>query len=170
MPASPRLSRRTTLVGAFGGTIAALALTGCDADDLKPHDAEPGASTSATPHQPTADEALVSTVVAQVQVALVAADQARRVHALRAPLGPLVKTHRAHLALLDPRTKPSAAPSKPVPKPLEALVAAETALQQQLSNTAVQAESGALARALASMSASIAQHLASAPLTARAAA
>jgi hypothetical protein len=63
--------------------------------------------------------------------------------------------HAEHLAVLEVRAEP--ADGQPVARDVRA---AETTLQRQLADAAVRAESGALAKLLASMAAAVAQQLA----------
>ena len=70
--------------------------------------------------------------------------------------------HEAHLEVLEPsdeRSVPSPAPAASPADAVARLRTVETTLQQTLATGAVEAQSGALARLLASMSASVSQHL-----------
>ena len=70
--------------------------------------------------------------------------------------------HRAHLEVLEPSDERSVPPPAPAASPADAIArlrTVEATLQQTLATGAVDAQSGALARLLASMSASVSQHL-----------
>ena len=90
---------------------------------------------------------------------------------LAAALEPLTTMHDAHLQLLTPN--PASAALAPIASDESSRAALtrvrrdEARLQIQLADLATSAVSGTLARALASMSASIAQHLAVLPEIAR---
>lgn len=88
---------------------------------------------------------------------------------LTAALAPLSALHLAHLQVLDVRVEvTSIEPDQPDSRSaLAAIRRDEARLQTQLADLATSAVSGTLARALASMSASIAQHLAVLPEIAR---
>lgn len=133
----PLLPRRTALV--LGAAVVALA--GCDGDDS----AEPGRVPSATPSVDP-DLALVDTVLS----GLTRAEQL----ALGAGLADLAALHRAHIEALDgPPAAPPAGTSK------AAVPRYEQRLHRLLVAAAANAESGALARLLASMSAAVGQQL-----------
>lgn len=87
---------------------------------------------------------------------------------LASALAPLSAMHLAHLQLLDTTVDVASIdtgePAQPDSRSaLTAIRRGEARLQTQLADLATSAESGTLARALASMSASIAQHLAVLP-------
>ena len=170
MPAPSRtpVSRRTTLVVGAVGAIGVVVLTsGCDLDPR----AEPGppAPTTGAPTDPAADADLVllDDVRAGVGTALALVEATRRRHpTLRPLLRPLALAHRAHDAVLADAGRGSDGAQDPAPpvrgdpgRALSALRGRETRLQRDLSDAAVQAGSGGFARVLASMSASVAQHL-----------
>jgi hypothetical protein len=156
------LGRRGVLAGALG----VVALSACDVDDLRPPEDDttptPSPTASGTP-QPDADLALAQDLAHEMSVALVVVDQARRSFpGLRARLRPLARMHRAHLAVLEPPDRSVPLP-EPVGSPADALAAlrgVEDALQRRLADGSVEAGSGALARLLASVAASVAQHTA----------
>jgi hypothetical protein len=168
----------TTRRGALGGALGLVLVSACDVDDLRPPEDEatpvpsPTPGASGTP-QPDADTALAEDAAYDIAGAQVIVDGVRRSFPrLRDRLQPLARMHRAHLAVLEPRT----ASSVPAPdvggtpaEALERVRTAEQALQRALASAAVEARSGALARLLASMSASVSQHLAVLPPAARAA-
>jgi hypothetical protein len=131
VPDASCLSRRALLGVGAGGLLAA---SGC---------AEAGPA----PARPPADEpdaALVDEVVAQVTAAA----------ALTGRVPALTRMHAAHLAALEaPAPAAAAAPRRELRR-------AERDLHDFLIDASVRAESGPLARLLAAMSASLAQHLA----------
>ena len=134
MPAGPHVHRRTALALGVAGLAV---LTGCD-----DHDSEPGATPTPDP-----DEALVATVVAELSVALRAATHAGE--------GDLVQLHRAHLRALESAPHDSASGRMPN----LSLREREKVLQAGLANASMAAQSGELARLLASMSAAVSQQL-----------
>jgi hypothetical protein len=136
VPVQPRiLTRRTTLALGVGGVLSVAA---CGT--------EPEPAPRSAPAAEGDDEALVDEVVAQITaVAAVAAGVPR-----------LVALHAAHLEALDapaPATTDSSATGP-------AVRVAERAHQRYLVDAALRAESGPLARLLASMSAAVSQQLA----------
>lgn len=157
------LGRRGVLAGALG----LAALTACDVDDLRPPEDEPAptplASPTTTP-EPDADQSLADDLAHGIAAALVLVDGLRRSFPrLRKRLQPLARMHREHLEVLEPpddRSVPSPAPAASPAEALVVLRATEDALQGRLAAGAVDARSGTLARLLASMSASVAQHVA----------
>jgi len=165
----PLVRRRTAVTAALGG-LALVGLAGCDnGDDLAPPEADPSAPTTTqstqAPEQ-TPDEVLVDDVLEQLTAALAVLTQARQVPTLRAPLASLVKAHRRHVESLEGKLGPSQGRPAPPSDP-EAMMRlvrrGERDLQAGLVDAAGHAESGALARLLASMSASVTQHLAALP-------
>lgn len=155
------LGRRGVLAGALG----VAALSACDVDDLRPpeDDAEPTPSPSATSTpQPDADLQLAQDLAYEMSAALVLVTQARRSFPrLRDRLAPLARMHRAHLEVLEPPEDRGVPLPEPAASPAEALAAVrsvEEALRRGLVAGALEARSGALARLLASVSASVAQH------------
>ncbi len=137
MPPAPHLlSRRTALALAAAGLVA---VGGCDDGGESPA-VRPTAS-------PDLDTELVDHVVTRVA-------RAERL-ARAAGLGSLAALHRAHLEALD------GTPSyRPHPKVAADVVRRqERQLQSDLVAAAMAAESGALARLLASMSAAVSQRL-----------
>ena len=159
-----RATRRTTLFG----SVALLGLTasGCDRHSLDPRDPLPAPSTDPprAAREPDSDADLVAEIVGLISARSAQILAVRRRHrGLRRELAPLTRMHRAHLAALD-------APGSPAPAKTAAtarrvadrrrVVAAEQRLQQRLGRAVESAESGRLAKLFASMSASVAQHLA----------
>ncbi|MBA2953377.1 hypothetical protein GON03_03560 [Nocardioides sp. MAH-18] len=129
------LTRRTTLALGASGLMGVAA---CGAErEVAP---------AGAPQDATSDDALVDEVVAQITaVAAVAANVTR-----------LIAMHAAHLTALDaaaPAVTTSAATGPEVR-------AAEREHQRYLVDAALRAESGPLARLLASMSAAVSQQLA----------
>ncbi len=139
---------------------------GCDpGEDLAPPEDDETPSPSAVPDQPTPDEALVEAVLGQLTAALAVLAKARKSPLLRRTLTPLVKAHRRHVQVLEGELTDEAPPG-PSPDPQAMLLLVrrgERDLQAELVDAAERAESGALARLLASMSASVTQHLAVLP-------
>lgn len=147
MPAGPRLARRTTLAlsaGVAAGVAAGLvAVAGCD-DGTGRRAAAPAATPTPDP-----DVALVDGVLDELGRALRLASAAG--------MTGLVTLHRAHIMALD-GTPPAPGPVRRVDA--VAVRRRERLLQAHLVEAAVAAESGPLARLLASMSAAVAQRLA----------
>ena len=134
MSVGPRLPRRAALGLAAAGLAA---VAGCD-----------DRPTQAPPETPDPDVALVDRVLRE----LVNAERL----AVAAGLHDLGRLHRAHIAALGG--------DEPTPSAARASAAAvrrkEQRLQHHLAGAAAKAQSGALARLLASMSAAVAQRLA----------
>jgi hypothetical protein len=159
------VGRRSAILG----LAATVLVTGCDhGDDIGEPASSPSPSTatsSPSAAEQTPDEVLVDEVNSRVTTALGVAINARKAPELRRAMAPLVKAHRRHLQVLEGELPPEAPPG---PKP-DAAVAlrevrhGEQELQAALVEAAGRAESGALAKLLASMSASVTQHLAVLP-------
>lgn len=150
----------------LAGAVGLVAITACDTDDLRPpkDDAQSSAATSPTPSTSAAtdpDTLLVDRVNTAIIGASLTVAAARRLPRLRRPLASLQSTHLAHLAALDGELE---GPQPPRPTSAAAALrnvrAGEQRLQRTLVDAALEARSGALARLLASMSASVSQHLA----------
>lgn len=170
------VSRRTAVGAALAGTLAGSGLVaGCSLD---PPDADspadsPAGSTDGSPDasaadpEPDADVALLASVLAALDgtAALAAATLARHSR-LDATLQPLVDVHALHRAVLDEAAEvdQDAAPAPVVPAraavALDRVRRAETRLADTFREATVTAQSGDFARALASMTASLSQHLA----------
>ena len=150
---------RRAVVAAPG--VAALGLAGCTADEST------SSSSSASPSATTATEAaapdpdrvaldravtITAGLIAGLANASPVIDPARRLAAM----------HVAHLAALQGAVGASFPPASPPGRPLTAaqLRRRELNAQRELAHLAQEAESGALARVLASMSAGIAAGLA----------
>lgn len=181
VPRAPAATRRAAL----GGALASLAaVTACDVAQPagepagRPGGAGGGPSGSASASAPDApsgslgatpaedpDAALVDAVLAELGElsALVAA--ATRFAPLRASMRALAGLHAAHREALEGEPATGRSPEA-FPGPAEALRRVrvrEQQAQRRLADWAVAAESGALARLLASMSAGVAQQLAVLP-------
>jgi hypothetical protein len=160
----PLVRRRTAILG----LAAAFFVAGCDhGDDIGEPTSSPspsaGTSSPSAPEQ-TPDEALVDDVLVELGSALTVLVHARKVPVLRQPLLPMVRAHRRHVEALG--GKSPVEPPGPVPDPavsLREVRRSEQQLQASLVDAAGRAESGALAKLLASMSASVTQHLAAFP-------
>lgn len=156
LPPAPT-TRRT----AVGGTLAAVVLTACDLQELDPRSEPASAPTTSVPPV-DADTTLVNDVLAELGPALYLVRAVRRRHdSLRGRLAPLDDLHEAYVAVLGGRV--AAAVPQPPPdsrRAFELVRRGEQRLQRRLVAAAVAAESGQLAKLLASMSAGLAQHLA----------
>lgn len=137
MPADPLLSRRA-LLGV--GTITLTALAGCASDSDPTPESAP--KTSDDPDQDLVDRVLDE---------LAGAEQL----AIAAGVATLALLHRTHIEALDG----SPVPPTPGATTMAALRRTERRLQTQLTDASLAAESGGLARLLASMSAAVSQHL-----------
>ena len=161
MPLSSHpVPRRTTLAAA---PLLALAtgLAGCrwgPADDAAP---QPTGSTG--PARPDDDTALAATALAATnKVGALVARVAARHRGLAGALADVTLMHQAHADLL---AEAGAAPEEVAPRPVPGRSAAalalvlteERSLQRTLAESAGGAASGSFARALASMSAAVAQ-------------
>ena len=157
------LGRRGVLAGAVG----LAALTACDVDDLRPpeDEAEPTPSASPSPTtEPDQDVQLAAWAGFQIGATLAIVDEVRRTWPrLRGRLQPLAQMHRTHGEVLPAEDDAVFPPALLIGTPGEALASvreAERALQGRLVAAAKSAQSGALARLLASVSASVSQHMA----------
>lgn len=155
MPPRPAVvARRTTLGASLAGLVV---LGGCDLDDLDPRsDPDPADPVTSAPPE-DADADLVASVVTDLTAALAAA---LAVRPARAAGRPFARLHRRHLAELD-ETEPASTGSPEMSA--AALLGQERRLQRRLAEAAVAAESGELAATLGSMSAAVAQLLATRP-------
>lgn len=151
---NPPTSRRTALGGAVAGLLLA---TGCDHDD----DAS-GAAPIRTEPPVDADAELVEQARTQVTSADTVLEELVRQHPkLRRELRPLRKLHEAHAEVLGGFVDRAVIAGRFDLREARAYARrTETGLQRHLTNAAVGAESGALAKLLGSMAAGIAQHLA----------
>jgi hypothetical protein len=153
-PLRRRITRRTTLAAAA----PLLALAGCRWGPAEEID-------GAREAQEDADAALAETAATAIGQQLAALRLDADAHrGLAGALAPLIALHTAHLGLLPTvEVLPEGTGSPSSTKAWARMQRAETRLQQQLADIAVSATSGTFARALASMSAAIAQHLADLP-------
>jgi hypothetical protein len=136
-------------------------LAGCD---LGSEDPASGRASSAGPDDP--DAGLVEDVVGDIGVTWQLVESLRRRHdSLRRPLAGLAEVHEAHLRALGSNTRPGrgSVPRGSARQALVQLRARELRHQRLLASRAGAAQSGRLARLLASMSAAIAQQLAVLP-------
>lgn len=154
------LSRRTAIA-----TAAAVpaGLAACDIDP--PADRGPGRDEAPTPHQDAALVASLVTAIAEAEAVVTAAGEAAP--ALRTSLAGLASAHAAHrelLAAADPDAAVVDRPAVTVPSGRAAALAAvrraERRLRGDLDRGCLQASSGDLARVLAVITASVAQHAA----------
>jgi len=172
VPARPVATRRATLVGLSAGV---LVTTGCDLDVIDPRPVPTQPGTTATKEPGDGDEALLDAAVASIVATLAVVESVRGDAALRRAVSDLDRLHRAHLEELDPDGVRVCGPdADDCPETLgapdgvgrpgrRALVAQEQAHRATLADLAGQAASGALASVLASMSAAVAQRLATLP-------
>ncbi len=170
------MSRRATLLGlTAGGSIGVTGLTGCTPTS------GPGAGTATTPTadgpatagpaSPSAEQTDDTALLARVRGELVAlaatvASAQRGAPTLRRELAPLMALHRAHAeALGEPlgRARAARTPRAATQQQIDRVRSEEVRWQRRLVDYSVQAQSGSLARLLASMSAGTAQRLAVLP-------
>lgn len=157
MPGRP-LSRRTALGAAAA---APLFLAACDIDPP----AHEGRSTSATPPPPEDSELVAGVVAALVRAQSVLDAATTAVPALADQLEPVRAAHAAHLDVLAgavpeaelPTGGPVSVPSQ-AQRALAAVRRSEQRLQREVREACLDAASGDLARVLASVVASTAQH------------
>ena len=169
LPDRPLVRRRTALTGALGGIAATVLAAGCDTgDDVGESDAtgspSPSSSAAQEPEQ-TPDEALVDDVLTQLGAAVAVLQAARRFKQLRPTVAPVLHAHRSHAEVLEGDLESETPATRPtdLSAAIEAVRLSETQLQAGLVDAAGRAESGSLAKLLASMSASTSQHLATLP-------
>lgn len=172
----PTLGRRAAVVATTAGAAAgALGLSGCDVGDL----GLPGGSPSQDPaDEPSGtaasdrqddDVALLEEVRAELDELVALTSGLRRRPLLRRSTQALADLHVAHRSVLSEESSdptPAPTPSAPAGDPGELwamLLRREREAQRRLAGWAVGAQSGTLARLLASMAAGIAAHLAAAP-------
>jgi hypothetical protein len=156
-----RITRRTTLGGALVGVAV---LAGCDLGDGGSGDPASAPTPSAGTDDPDAE--LVEAVVDDVAAIGSLVKALRRRHAsLRRPLGPLARVHDEHLEVLgsDQQARRTPPRTDSAAEALALLRTREVRHQRLLANRAVDAQSGRLARLLASMSAAVAQQVALLP-------
>jgi hypothetical protein len=178
VPDALRVRRRTALAGALGSVAATVLASGCDhGDDIGTQPTGPASdgASSSPPSSPssspsesepdrTPDEELVDATIAQLTAAVGVLVTARRLKPLRPTLAPLVRAHRRHVEVLDGDLEGWTAPVlADAATALQAVHRSEKQLQAALVDAAGRAESGALAKLLASMSASVTQFVATLP-------
>ena len=159
MPIGPvATTRRTTLTG---GLAAMLTVSACDLETLDPRSGpegdEPGLAPAVDADSTLVDEVLNGISVSSGELAVLR----RKRPEVRDSASVFLGLHRAHADALG--GLPAAA--GPVENPVRGdsmarLRSIESNAQRALAAAAVRAESGALAKLLASMSAGVAQHLA----------
>ncbi len=159
MPKGPVAATRRT---ALGGALATmLAVSACDLEALDPR-------SGPAEGEATLDPAIAadSTLVDEVRNGLhevigELATLRRKRPEVRDPVSAFLGLHRAHADALG-GLPDDAGPigSKVLGDGLKRLTSIESSAQRALADAAVRAESGALAKLLASMSAGVAQHLA----------
>lgn len=174
MPDHTGVKRRTALLG-IAGAFGAVSLTGgCDTGEDIGAPPAPGTETSAPRDEPgptaqpsvpkTGDQELVEGITQQLSAALGVALQTRRRVGSTSGLTALIATHREHLKTFEGAGATLPATQAPAPAAAwRTLRRNEEQLRYALTEAAIRAESPALAGALASMSASVAQHLATLP-------
>jgi hypothetical protein len=162
---APRTTRRTALGGALVGVAV---LAGCDLGDLGSDDPDSAPAPSSGAEDP--DAGLVEDVVDDAVATLMLVETLRSRHgSLRRPLGGLVRVHDAHLEALGSSGRSDRRPPQTsnAGEALALLRARELRHQRLLADRSVAAQSGRLARLLASMSAAVAQQLAVLPTEGR---
>lgn len=161
MPGRP-LTRRTAVVSAVGSALTApFVLAACDIDPPASTDG----SSPATPPPPE-DAELVATVVAElVRAGAVLEAATLSVPGLTPLLAPVAAAHADHLHLLAGAVADADVPLSEPPaiaagraRALAAVRRSERRLQREVRQACLTAASGDLARALASVAASTAQH------------
>jgi hypothetical protein len=158
---SRRPALRTTRRTALGGALAGVAvLAGCDLGDPGSDDPDSAPAPSSGAEDP--DAGLVDDVVDEVSATLLLVETLRRRHnSLRRSLGGLARVHEAHLKVLGSNGRSGRRPPRTgsAAEALAVLRTRELRHQRLLADRAVAAQSGRLARLLASMSAAVAQQL-----------
>jgi hypothetical protein len=147
-------SRRTAIALALS---APLALAACEFDP-------PSAVPTETPTtEPLPDADVAASARGQIVQMVATVEATIEAHPrLRRELAPWLDLHSAHLAVLDVGDDQTATAATPPPTAAAArqiVIGAEGALAARLADSARQAASGDLARALASMSAAVTQRV-----------
>ncbi|WP_300645916.1 DUF4439 domain-containing protein [Nocardioides sp.] len=162
----PAPSRRAAL--AAGGLVAGITTVSCGRDEGDPRGSHAGSSSRSSrgPSVAADDEAVVAGARTDLlALDLLVAATRRRHRPLRGRLADLQRTHRAQLAELDP----DGAATPPARRPrvgadpaaaLASLLREEERLQRRMVTWCVAADSGPLARLLASVAAGSAQQVA----------
>ena len=176
MPAHPLVL--TTRRAALGGALLGLTSAGCSLDRPADRvDRTAGTPTGAASARagrdeaPDGDAALVDDVLAELRsLGAVTAGIARRFPRLRSEAGAFTDLHHAHREALGDEVAagtdgpaPHALPRLDAESALRLLRTRELRAQRRLVDSSLAARSGALARLLASMSAGIAQQVATLP-------
>lgn len=155
---TPRVhtSRRTAIALALS---VPLALAACDLD---PPSAGPSDAPTTTPALPDADVVASARKAILLTVALLEAVETRH-RSLRIGIRPLLDLHAAHIEVLHDGSEDAAVeaplPADTPPLARTQVFGAERSLADTLADAAREAASGDLARALASMSAAVAQRV-----------
>jgi hypothetical protein len=157
----PHVGRRTAILG----LAATVLVAGCDhGDDIGDPVASGSPSTETpSPDAPdqTPDEGLVDEVTTALNTALGVLAAAHRLRPLRATVAPVLRAHRRHLEVLGGEVEAATGSPLSADAPrLQFVRRSEQRLQATLVDAAGRAESGALAKVLASMSASATQYVA----------
>lgn len=160
MPSPARMSRRAAITATLAATAV---LTGCDIDPPTRGSADP-----TSPAPPPEDHELVLTTVARIAEGEALAEAtASAFPELRSQLTALATAHAAHRTLLvgalpDDEVTESLTPDVPrrARRALTRVRSFERQVLRQVETACVAAASGDLARVLASVAASTAQHLA----------
>lgn len=165
------VTRRAALGGLAGATLVGAGLAGCGTAE------PPRLTATRADQQPSSgrgsedpDTRLLHSVVHDVAEVVALLEAVRRRHgSLRPRVDRLLSVHAAHRELLasaDADNAPAPTPTARAPRRRSAATAEvtrrEDRLATRLSEAALEAESGTFARALASMSAGVRQHLAAA--------
>ncbi len=150
------LSRRAFL--GVAGSVAAAGVVGCDESSTTPRTDAPG---SGTPGSPDTD--IVAAVVASHQALQSVYRALVRAHPSTRPQGEVLIDHLAeHLSALGEPTTPGGPPRRMSPRRSRAVAsvrAAEASARRDRTADSLLAESGDLARVLASVAACHAQHV-----------
>jgi hypothetical protein len=153
-----RITRRSTLGGALAGVVV---LAGCDLGDKGSGDPASGPASSAGSEDP--DAHLVEDVVDDIVATTSLVEALRRRHdSLRRSTAALLRVHDAHLEVLgggQPSGRRRPPSTKNAAEALALLRSRELRHERLLEERSLAAQSGRLARLLASMSAAVAQQL-----------
>lgn len=160
MPHEPSATRRTALRALLLGAPVPLLLAACS--DAPATDFTPGAAAEDAESEP--DSAVVAGVLGEVGALVALLEATRDRHrALRGPLAPALRAHRAQLEAVlatgadDPGPRGRArVPGRPAAA-LQAVREREETARRRLVGLAVDAESGALARLVAAVCAGVSQ-------------
>lgn len=167
---SPRTTRRRVLATSLAVGSVAVGGAGCDlsagSDEESPTPPTTGPGTVAATDPSPDQELLVDVADAIAATAAVVAGARRGRPELRRSLREAARLHRVHLAELSADTTPAERVRVPGDdgRALQEVRSAERRLQRRLADASVAAQSGPLAALLASMSAAVAQQLATGEL------